>query len=592
MNFFSLFIVLFLVGMSFGSCIPNQVEFYVPAVVKPEQSQIVKIKLSLLEGEGKIYTSIEPVVGLSTQQSIKKAVKYAFFISSKNSNDCDVVIDFVGLENSSLVDGPSASLAIALATVAGLENHSYPQNAIITGEIFENGVVGPVGGILDKLQAAFKNNRSLFITPRLQFYEKLLISNFFGNLSNISIIEVDNFSEAYGALFLNQTINKSDSIAKILLPPQNLETKKTTEKEKLFLDLANKMNHQLEQISFSNTGNKNLEKYLNYFKNKTQINKLLIAKGYYYTAANNAFLDLMDAKLLEQLSSSPNIEQEFELLKNCLDSASQDNTEIYEENFELLAGAQARYMWAKNKLMQLKNITPSSLEEKYLILREVYSAQSWCSSSLYLLEKAKYTSKQTKLNLNYLNNYIQSAIENLDLIVQNSSSYSLSEARSHLLYAKNLIEEKKVAGAFFDTAYAAALIKFEADKLNLEEKDVIENINKLASKNFSTLWANLYQGQGKYLLQSSSNSTQQYLTIYSVLLLADSEEQFLSKASEFKIQTYNQKESQPLNNITVINKNNVLSENDFFVSLILVFCLFLLVGEFLGKSDQQYKMNK
>ncbi|MCX8163401.1 MAG: hypothetical protein N3D10_02485 [Candidatus Micrarchaeota archaeon] len=566
-----LFVLLLFYSLALASCPKNEVEFFVPAVLKPTASQIVKIKLWLQPGNGNIYVSTSPLVGLLTQQSTVRAVEYAFSNSSIKLKDCDVFLYFYPIENSNLVDGPSASLAIALATAAALNNVSYPSWAIVTGEIFSNGLVGPVGGVIDKIKAANSNkNITTIITPPLYFYERLILSSI---EKNISVLEVKNFEQAYSYLFLNKSYSPTPSSLEVNIPT-GLPYRKPIESELYFQPIATKINQRLEQTisNYSSFKNQELESYIDYFKKRTKLNNFLIEKGYFYSAANNAFLDLMDAKLLKQASLlNPNLEEEFKEVESCLNSYSQfDSVLLTKENFEFMAGSQARYIWAKTKFEKLKNSTSliNSLEDKYLFLREIYSAQSWCLAAVELAKISSQIEQKTPLNLTLLEKEIDANSKIISSFLDNNSADGFDDAALHLDYAKRAKEEKKYAASFFDLAYSSSVISFE--KTKTEKEQVIKQIEKLAQKNYSGFWANLYQSQGQYLYFVAKNP-EDYPASYSAFLLAEAQETFLTNLDEFVIS--NQSSRFLLNPTPSPTQLSILE--DLLISFILLVAVFI-----------------
>jgi len=70
--------------------------------------------------------------------------------------------------NGEYVGGPSAGAAMTLATIAAIENKTVPEEGAITGTIMQDSTTGRVGGILEKAQAAGRNNLKTFYVPKDQ----------------------------------------------------------------------------------------------------------------------------------------------------------------------------------------------------------------------------------------------------------------------------------------------------------------------------------------------------------------------------------------------------------------------------------------
>jgi hypothetical protein len=572
--FIVLFLGLFLEGLAFSVCPEGWRTILVPAVINENASQVVRINISFFNGSGKIYTKISPLVGLLTQQSTQRAILYAFNSSNFNISECNVIVEFLDVDNSNLLEGPSASLAIALGAYANLKNLSIPSNFAVSGQIFSDGSVGPVGGIIDKANAAKKSNISFLITPTLAFFEKVLLAN----LTDVKVIEVSSFSQAADALFFNKFPAKKEvEIKNTNL--ENLQPRTPNKKEFYFSTIAKKINSQL-----LDTINKNKNSnYYSYFLDKVEQNNILISKGYYYTAANNAFLDLMDASLLSSnLNYKPNISDQLEDIKTCLDEFEKEHQKIIldEQNFELLAGAQARYMWAKTKALEYSNYSFLSSEEKYLVSRELYSAKTWCLAANDLLEVAKSLPSAKAINITTLGYFTNNLFSSLKSSL--STAYiDDPEIKNHFNYAQNLIEQKMYAGALFDIAYTTSFLRFSFEQSSPIDQ-IQEKSKALLEKRLNSLWGNLYQSQGLYVIKSNldneSKNKANYYTAYSVLLLAEEQENIFEQLQKnnniYIAQVLVSPNSLPINFSPKIE--------DIFVSLFISFYLFYLFSKFLN----------
>jgi|GEM_PF-6143085 len=589
--FLIILLYLFLEGLN-AACPNTKSTIAVPAVINPTESKLVGISINFEPGEGKIYFLSSTLIGLLAQQSTKQALEVAFLEEKQNIKECNIYVDFLNTENSSLVDGPSASLAIALAAMAALENKTIPTNVVITGQIYPDGTVGPVGGIIDKVKAAEKKNDTkniILITPKLEFYDKLILSSF---NPNIKIYPVSNFSEAYAVAVLNKT-NKEFKEDKTYLETEKIESlqsRQTTKKEEFFLDVAKNINTKLEQIiKKANTAeNELLKEYITFFEQKIEQNKNLIQKGYYYTAANNAFLDLMNANLIMDIQKNrTDLDFEIDKIESCLQSLPV--VEENENNFELAAGAWARYMLAKGKVDSLKDLKISSSEEKYLILRELYSAENWCEAAAQMLDSAKKIEGK-KINTSSLKILLKIELNKLKDTIDKNSIYQNEDIKNYYSYANLLYENEKYSGALFHIAYAYSIMDTTSLNLNLNDSEIEKNVIELLKNRYNGMWSNLYQSQAIYLYKTQKEKKPpDYRTIYSVLALAQRQEEFLVKL-------INLEKEQKIDFIQIQNSKiekkapqNIELEN-FFVSLFLSLCIIILVAYLIEFSSQNKKL--
>ncbi len=117
-------------------------------------------------GDGKILINIDKLnYWTDTQQSMQTARAVAERITKTDLKKVDLVYSIKN-DNATLVGGPSAGAALAIATVAAVQNKTLRPDVMITGTIEEDGSVGKVGGIIEKAAAAKAVGAKLFLVPK------------------------------------------------------------------------------------------------------------------------------------------------------------------------------------------------------------------------------------------------------------------------------------------------------------------------------------------------------------------------------------------------------------------------------------------
>ena len=121
---------------------------------------------------------------------LKLKYKYSF-------HNEDIHVHF--LDASSKKDGPSAGIALSVALCSLKENKKVPSDVAFTGEVSLNGSILKIGGLKEKLIAAYNKNIKVVYMPKsnsedLENVPKLI-------LDNMEIIPVSNFNEVYTKLF-------------------------------------------------------------------------------------------------------------------------------------------------------------------------------------------------------------------------------------------------------------------------------------------------------------------------------------------------------------------------------------------------------
>ncbi|RDD52653.1 hypothetical protein BA065_00005 [Nanoarchaeota archaeon NZ13-N] len=175
--------------------------------------------LKIMPGNGKVYLGINPFVEADTQYSIETAKRYVCNLLNVDCSKYDFTVDI--LSNATLVGGPSAGLAFAIAFYCLLQGKNVSNQIAATGTIDTNGNIGPIGGVFEKALAAAENNKKIFFLPKGQsvvytydkvekrreiypgFYymeieyvpKQINLTQIFLEKYNMQIVEVSNFKE-------------------------------------------------------------------------------------------------------------------------------------------------------------------------------------------------------------------------------------------------------------------------------------------------------------------------------------------------------------------------------------------------------------
>jgi len=148
----------------------TQVIVKMPAVDDEGNGVITLLVVEAIPGSGRTLVDIDNLLfWADTQGSIRMAKNVAENISGIDADNFDIVYNIYA--NASIIGGESAGAALAIATIAALENKNISDKVIITGTVNHDGTIGPVGGILAKAKAAKSENATLFLVPLLQSRE-------------------------------------------------------------------------------------------------------------------------------------------------------------------------------------------------------------------------------------------------------------------------------------------------------------------------------------------------------------------------------------------------------------------------------------
>jgi len=142
-------------------------EIKIPAVDNEGNGVVTVLKVDSIPGEGGVLVNINQLLfWVDTQYSIRTAKKVAGDFTGMDLSDIDLIYTIE--TNASVIEGPSAGAAIAIATVAVLGNKTINPNTMITGTINPDSSIGQVGAIVTKAKAAKDINATLFLVPHGQ----------------------------------------------------------------------------------------------------------------------------------------------------------------------------------------------------------------------------------------------------------------------------------------------------------------------------------------------------------------------------------------------------------------------------------------
>lgn len=110
--------------------------------------------LEVRDGSGRVFLDTSPLTKIDTQISTRYAKEIACDYFDLDCEKYDFIYTIRAKSN--IIGGPSAGAAISALTAVTLLDLDYNDNVAITGTINSGGMVGPVGGVKEKIIAAEK----------------------------------------------------------------------------------------------------------------------------------------------------------------------------------------------------------------------------------------------------------------------------------------------------------------------------------------------------------------------------------------------------------------------------------------------------
>lgn len=386
------------------------------------QGVIIELGLDTVDGTGKVFLETYPLSQIDTQISIRMAKMTACQMSESYCLNKDFMYSMK--TEAPVIAGPSAGAAISLLTMASLENKKLDEYAVITGTINSGGVIGPVGGIKEKVKAAETAGMKTILIPKGDLNESDL--NSLKNSSNYTLIEVSNIKEAYAIFTWTKEENKTlvvDAEYKKIMKSMNEEICERNE------DLIS----EIKDINDSK-----YEKTKELAVNLSEEAKILSSEEKYYSSSSRCFgsnvyareilIEIINATNYEQNNLSLEIQTKLVELEEYLNSTKITNLGQLEASMII----RERIFDARDNLKD-ENLTKMSLS---YALERAYSADSWKS---FMIKSGKNID-ETKLKescsakidevyeiYNYVSIYMPSLLQETKKELEDAKSYLKTE---------------------------------------------------------------------------------------------------------------------------------------------------------------------
>ncbi len=147
---------------------PKIRNYYVVGVKADGEGVVVPIEVKIVKGSGAVSANIDRVEFLpGTQDSIRAAAYVAGAYTKTQTSDKDITVSFLYSGDEIVtVDGGSAGGALALAMIATLLEKDPKSSVLMTGTIYIDGKIGPVGSVTAKAEAARNFGAQTFLVPQ------------------------------------------------------------------------------------------------------------------------------------------------------------------------------------------------------------------------------------------------------------------------------------------------------------------------------------------------------------------------------------------------------------------------------------------
>ena len=507
------------------------------AVTDSGDAMTANLTVTINAGTGKVWSSVMPLVGTTTQNTERISVELA-----KNYFTGVEIYDYhFQIESSaSLVEGPSAGAAMALLVISMLQDKEIPNDVGLTGTITSSGGVGPVGGVFEKSKKASEIGKKLFMIPRGEARQIVKLDDGVQSINlveyaeenwGLKVVEVDDIDDVilYAFSDIEQIdVNKEFSAIPEFIP-ESVERDSTldvmNELTKLYITKADsKITEAKNALSGSLIQDHEaisvLYEILNSGEKAVSEARLLIDQNYLYSAANYSFLAYVNAGLVYDIAINPSLLNldseifitkisELELEITSLKYDLSDNVPL--DYLEWHISAQQRLTYADNKLTELKNteiVIIGGGDDTFAALERITDyeyAKAWyeVANDFYGISKATLRKARPDTNFEELaSEKLAKAEDALQIMNEEENEDVFRRANS----AKTQFNRKWYLGSLFDSAITFSLAESElavkdktADELiELLDKKISETEQTMAQSKLSFIWSRLYLDHAKY----------------------------------------------------------------------------------------------
>ncbi|MFA5141890.1 MAG: S16 family serine protease [Candidatus Woesearchaeota archaeon] len=126
--------------------------------------RIADLSLEIIKGQGRVFLETYPLTKFDTQISTRFAKQISCDFLDADCSKYDFI--YVIKSDTGIIGGPSAGGATAVLTSAMLKGLSLKSDVAMTGTINSGGIIGPVSGLMNKIEAASRNGIKTVLIPK------------------------------------------------------------------------------------------------------------------------------------------------------------------------------------------------------------------------------------------------------------------------------------------------------------------------------------------------------------------------------------------------------------------------------------------
>ena len=470
--------------------------------------------LDVVPGTGRVFLETFPLTKFDTQISTRFAKEIA---CNHGDIDCSKYDFFYTINaGSPIVAGASAGSSIAILTISLLKGLNLKDDVAVTGTINSGGIIGPVGGLKEKIEAGEKTGISTVLIPHGgKIFRK-----------DNKTISIDNFSKEIGVNILEVS-----TLEEVIEEFTGQKIERQQENITISDSYTTTMKYLANELC-SRTGDlKNITLRLKINRTETvkRAENLTIKGGdsfedeLYYSAASYCFGANVEYSYLILLSENLTKDSTLKKVGLIKKSIGNFNEKVKKDKIKTITDLEA-YMVVKERLTEANDFLNKVLETENLhdlayAIERLNSAKSWATfldnrgkefdlDKDVLKKSCKYRLAEAEERYQYVNLYYPASLVN---------------TRKEIDYAYADLEKGNYALCIFKASKAKANLDIVLSSLYTDESQ----IKNILRQKLDIVKKNLIKETQKGIFPILGYSYYEYATIlegedfYSALLYSE-----------------------------------------------------------------------
>ncbi|MFQ5406589.1 MAG: S16 family serine protease [Candidatus Micrarchaeia archaeon] len=477
----------------------------VSAVDLDRQGLLAVVDVQAKPGTGQVFLNVSgSLIDSDTQSSIRVALKRAAFFADKDLNDFDFSVGIIA--SAERINGPSAGAAFAVLAFSELTRQGIRRDFSITGTLEEDGSIGSVGGVKNKVDALGNLSKVRVVAvpvgqavpSAIGVFEESDLVSYAADAWGIQVVEVANFSQALQVAFSSQggaaPVFSRPSLSS-LIGSFNASEKSGPLRE-MALNTLNDVEKVLGDFEYSQVVESSASRSLS-------ASRMLVERGYYYSGANAGFVvkNSLDSIVLRNSTPSELNRMARVLLSQAQSMDFKDKNSL---NWEWVVGAQLRNFWALEKLEEvvfiLNSSNSSDSDLSVLVAYDLASAGNWIAASKRMNKVAKSLNGSVVSDKDF-ESYARALFDGVSEDFNESGLFD-SEVAWHLKIASRELEEEaflaSVFSSYFARSYLKARLEVAKTSSELQTEDLVSYASSVAPTLWNSMWAESYFAHSFY----------------------------------------------------------------------------------------------